>query len=174
MKTILTQPSPPVPEVLSQGELERIRELCDKATPGPWWAPHDDLDYDEDDLILIPMVMANFAPHILHQGSEDEEECEGCEDCLNPVGQSHDSAFIEAARVGIPDLLDAITYLLERNAEAVEEVDRLQRALEEFCEEAGHCIEVKYKGASEWSCQCGRVQGKPPHHYWGTAEGGKP
>jgi hypothetical protein len=85
-------------------ERERLRVLCDKATPGPWLA-RVRLDWGEA-LVYTP------------QGSQTSDECDVC--YLNEDRSTGELAataeFIAAARTALPELLDALETA-ERNLE---------------------------------------------------------
>lgn len=82
----------------------RLRELCEKATPGPWTAEYDNADnagggwwYD-----IGPARVG--AGYLCSDAKEKQVE--------------HDAAFIAAARTAVPELLDEVERLRAELADA--------------------------------------------------------
>ncbi len=95
--------------------LAAIRERCDKATPGPWyateaveWQPHKGPWYDVGAGITTDPENTSYAGCDVVEGGHQDEQG-------GAVGvlKNADAAFIAAARTDVPDLLAEVERLRE-------------------------------------------------------------
>lgn len=90
---------------MTDEEIAKLRELCEKATPGPW---RQDVSCPDDVVIWGP----NTDQWIANVGEP-----------ISPVGfiasaHAHDAEFIAASRTAIPKLLDMVEHLQHSLADA--------------------------------------------------------
>ena len=105
-------------------DIKRLRELCEKATPGPWRADTCGYgDFTPDRACSIRQVSESAESGfwgIVHDTSYD--------DCCHMM-RATDAAFIVEARNALPALLDELERLRARDVEARELLDHAEEEL---------------------------------------------
>lgn len=105
---------------MTRPDLERLRALCEAATPGPWCsASVPDLSSREDIIRMLaeqwvcgPDSVENECLHVLAGRGEDERSA-----CVTGNGPDRraNARFIAAARNALPALLDEVEWLRAEN-----------------------------------------------------------
>ena len=120
---------------MSRKEREALRELCAKATPGPWRGARDEQDANQ----WWGKFPQNAPECVVLTDEEkvDGEEpwpiCSTSDDGLATEQESANAHFIAAARTALPQLLDEHEELLRRVRELLNALDRSRHAdLQEY------------------------------------------
>lgn len=96
---------------MTPADIKRLRELCDKATPGPW---HNNGPFEKafEDHGWRAIAGSKFV-HVARKYQQPYPQC------------AVDADFIAAARTALPELLDEVERLraIEAAAEAWDEND---------------------------------------------------
>jgi hypothetical protein len=92
---------------MTEAEIQRLRELCNAATAGPWERYLSDGCHGW----RISPTWEKYA-------------------VLGDMMAGKDAVFVSAARTALPALLDAVTALKEENARLLEDNHRLSEAAE--------------------------------------------
>src|SRR5690349_8465987 len=107
---------------MSRKEREALRELCAKATPGPWRGARDEQDANQwwgkfpqnapECVVLTDEEKVD--------GEEPQPICSTSDDGLATEQESANAQFIAAARTALPQLLNEHEELLRRVRAALE------------------------------------------------------
>ena len=119
---------------MTEKELQKIKEWCEKATPGPW-------EYWTDS--LIDCIAHEDTVMMWRDGGTSEME-----DCIQLVGESNDPVFIAA--IGYRDVIENaefIAHAREDIPKLIAEIERLQ-ALKQI----GTCRECRWWSKDERFC----------------------
>lgn len=99
---------------MTKADRQRLRELADRATPGPW-----------RELERCPNAEPDRACGVtseqLHRSGRDRVcvfASDAYDECSHPVSRA-DAAFVAAARTAVPELLDELERLRAALAEAL-------------------------------------------------------
>ena len=137
-------------------ELKRDRETCERATPGPWQAPSEEV---ADQIGL--QIRAVYYP----EGDTRRNTtfvCEVHKQSKRPDVGHFNSAFIAAARTRWPLALDEIDRLRDALAACEREMDGLSFALRQPCSDDGtDCTAVAFmeRDRDAAIAEAGRLRG---------------
>jgi hypothetical protein len=123
--------------IMTNEELQAIRERCEKATPGPWRTVGKKPGYE------VEMIVAgDYA---------DEGEPDLVVEVWASADNKADAEFIAHAREDVPKLLDEVKELREINDWLRKENAKLSNGLHEVCEEVSYLRAVldEYKKCEE-------------------------
>ncbi len=118
--------------MLTDGEMKRLRALCDVATPGPWKADLDIYDSDEgivadvtnEGVTLLAKIATDLRIERVEPWTHAAETAKKAQWKLARTGQEiKDATLIAAARDALPQLLDEIEAQRCLIAEARAEAD---------------------------------------------------
>jgi hypothetical protein len=125
---------------MTDQELKKLRDLCEKATPGPWKNDCGNGQVETEDLRVVICNREGGLGRLEDCLSMYCRECEGdifeaAKELPEEVQQllkydnEDDMEFIAEARTAIPKLLDEVESLKEENARLINERDQLREKL---------------------------------------------
>lgn len=108
---------------MTPSELTRLKEICEKATPGPWYVQ---LEKDP----MINSIWSSELPEGSNEIWTDQSICALGETvaATSRCGLTN-AQFIAEARTALPKLIEEVERLKKENAHLVTEVENIQKAM---------------------------------------------